>query len=60
MSPKESALQSIRRMPDNVGYKEIADEVAFLAALHDAEDDIASGRLVSNADAARKLKDQLP
>lgn len=54
MSPKESALQAIQRMPDNVGYKEIMDEVAFLAALHQAEDDIASDRLVPNKDAIQK------
>ena len=56
MSVKESVLQAIQRLPENAGYKEIADEIAFLAALRQAEDDIASGRLISNDDARKKLE----
>ena len=56
MSVKESVLQAIQRLPENAGYKEIADEIAFLAALRQAEDDITSGRLVSNDEARKRLE----
>ena len=56
MSAKEAVLQAIHRLPDDVDYKDIADEIAFLAALRQAEDDIDSGRLVSNADVRTKLE----
>jgi hypothetical protein len=56
MSVKEAVLQAIHRLPDNVDYKDIADEIAFLSALRQAESDIDSGRLVSNADVRKKLE----
>jgi predicted transcriptional regulator len=55
MSVKESVLQAISRLPDDAGYKDIADEIAFLAALEQAEDDIEAGRFVSNEEARKKL-----
>jgi len=55
MSAKEAVLQAIHRLPDDVDYKEITDEIAFLAALRKAEDDIQAGRLVSNEEARKKL-----
>jgi hypothetical protein len=56
MSVKEAVLQAIHRLPDNVDYKDIADEIAFLSALRQAESDIDAGRLVSNADVRKKLE----
>ncbi len=54
MSVKESVLQAIQRLPND--YKAIADEIAFLAALRRAEEDIQAGRLVSNEEARSKLE----
>ena len=56
MSAKEAVLQAIHRLPDDVDYKRIADEIAFLSALRQAEDDIDSGRLLSNAGVRTKLE----
>jgi hypothetical protein len=56
MSVKETVLQAIQRLPDDADYKAIADEIAFLAALRQAEDDIQEGRLVSNEDVRRQLE----
>ena len=56
MSAKEAVLQAIHRLPDDVDYKDIADEIAFLSALRQAENDIDSGRLVSNADIRTRLE----
>jgi len=48
MTIKEKTLQVIRGLPDDVDYREIAEMVAFLAAISGAEKDIAEGRLVTN------------
>jgi len=49
MSVKEQVLQAINRLPDDIDYRDVADGVAFLAAVREAEHDIQEGRLVTNA-----------
>ena len=48
MSVKEQVLQAINRLPDDIDYRDAADEIAFLAAVGEAERDIEQGRVVSN------------
>lgn len=48
MSVKEQVLQAIQRSPDDIDFRDVTDEIALLAAVHDAEQDIREGRLVSN------------
>ena len=48
MSVKEQVLQAIHRLPDDIDYRDVANEIAFLAAMREAERDIAEGRLVTN------------
>ena len=48
MSVKDQVLQVIHRLPDDIDYRDVADEIAFLAAVHEAERDIKEGRLVTN------------
>ena len=56
MSAKEAVLQAIHRLPDDVDYRAIAEEIAFLAALEQGDQDIRSGRVVSNEDVRKKLE----
>lgn len=56
MSAKEAVLQAIHRLPDDVDYRAIAEEIAFLAALEQGDQDIQAGRVVSNEDARTKLE----
>ena len=56
MSAKEAVLQAIHRLPDDVDYRGIAEEIAFLAALEQGGQDIHSGRVVSNEDVRKKLE----
>jgi predicted transcriptional regulator len=56
MSAKETVLQAIHRLPEDVDYRAIAEEIAFLAALEQGDQDIHSGRVVSNEDARKKLE----
>lgn len=48
MSVKDQVLQLIHRLPDDIDYRDVAEEIAFLAAIEDAELDIEKGHLVSN------------
>ena len=48
MSVKDHVLQAIHRLPDDVDYRDITDEIALLAAVREAKHDIAEGRLVTN------------
>lgn len=48
MRVKEQVLQAINRLPDDIEYRDVADEVAFFAAVREAERDIQEGRLVTS------------
>ena len=48
MSIKDQVLQAIQRLPDDIDFRDVTDEVALLAALHEAERDIERGQLLSN------------
>ena len=48
MSVKEQVLQAIQRLPDDIDFRDVTDEIALLAAVHEADQDIQEGRLVSN------------
>ena len=48
MSVKEQVLRAINRLPGDIDYRDAADEIAFLAAVREAERDIESGRLITN------------
>jgi hypothetical protein len=56
VSVKEQVLKAIHRLPDDIDYRDVADEVALLAAVAEAERDIEEGRLVSNADMRSRLQ----
>ena len=55
MSVKEQILQAIQRLPDDVDFRDVADEIALLAAVYEAERDISSGRLVSNEEMRQRI-----
>jgi hypothetical protein len=48
MSVKEQVLQAIQRLPNDINFRDVTDEIALLAAMEDAERDIEDGRLISN------------
>jgi hypothetical protein len=47
-SVKEQVLEAIQRLPDDIDFRDVAEEIAFLAAVGEAESDIHEGRVVSN------------
>jgi predicted transcriptional regulator len=48
VSVKEQVLQAINRLPDDIDSRDAADEIAFLAAVREAERDIEQGRVITN------------
>ena len=44
----EQVLQAIQRLPNDIDFRDVTDEIALLAAIEDAERDIEDGRLISN------------
>ena len=45
---KEQVLQAIQRLPNDIDFRNVTDEIALLAAVQEAERDIENGRLISN------------
>ena len=43
MSVKEQVLQAIQRLPNDINFRDVTDEIALLAAIEDAERDIEDG-----------------
>ena len=46
MSDKQSVLEAIRRLPDEVTLREIRDEIDVLAAVREGEQQADQGRLI--------------
>lgn len=49
MSNKELVIESVRHLPENASLSEIAEEIAILARLREAEKASAEGRVAPQA-----------
>ena len=49
MSNKELAIESIRRLPEDISLREIAEEIEILTRLREAEQASAAGRVKPQA-----------
>ena len=56
MSVKEQVIEAIQRLPDDIDFRDITDEIALLAAVNEAESDIANNQLVSNEEMKARIK----
>ena len=56
MSIKQQVLSAIQRLPDDIDYRDVNEEIALLAAVEEAEDDIRANRLVSNDDMKSRIE----
>lgn len=54
MSQKDSVLEAIRRLPDDIDFEDAIEEIRILKQLDEAELDIQQGRVTPHAD-VRKL-----
>lgn len=55
MSVKEQVLEAIQRLPDDIDFRDVTDEIALLAAVHEAEQDIQQGRVISNEEMKSRI-----
>ena len=55
MSVKEQVLQAIQRLPEDIDFRDVTDEIALLAAVREAERDIEQGQLISNAEMRSRI-----
>jgi predicted transcriptional regulator len=55
VSVKDQVLQAINRLPDDIDYRDAADEIAFLAAMREAQQDIEQGRVITNEQMKARL-----
>lgn len=53
---KQMILEAVHRLPNEATFNDIAEEVAFLAAIRDGEEDIRNGRIVSNAEMKQRIE----
>ena len=56
---KERVLQAIQRLPDDAGYRDVSEEIALLAAVAEAEEEIKKGNLVSSETMELRLESWL-
>ncbi len=59
MSDKQSVLEAIRRLPDGVTLREIRDEIDFLAAVREGEQQADQGRLIPLEQVEKNLQSWL-
>ncbi len=57
MSIKHQVLAAIQRLPDDISFADVNEEIAMLAAVQEAEDDIPKKRLVSNSDMKSRIEE---
>jgi predicted transcriptional regulator len=51
---KEFAIESLRRMPDDVSMEQISEELAILAAIRRGESAADSGRVLTHDEVTRR------
>ncbi|MGE9267277.1 MAG: hypothetical protein ACQKBY_04205 [Verrucomicrobiales bacterium] len=56
---KEQVLHAIQRLPSDADFRDVNEEIALLAAVAEAEDDIQQGRLVENDTMEARLENWL-
>ncbi len=55
MSAKQLVLDAIHRLPDDIDLHDIAEEVAFMAAIREAQQQIKEGKVISNDEMKRRI-----
>ena len=56
---KEQVLHAIQRLPGDADFRDVNEEIALLAAVAEAEDDVQQGKLVENDTMQARLENWL-
>ena len=57
MSTKELALETIRKLPEDVSWEEIEERIQFLAAVERGRKDVREGKVVPHQEVKENLKE---
>ena len=57
MSIKQQVLSAIQRLPEDIDFRDVSEEIALLAAVQEAEEDIREQRVVSNAEMKSRIEE---
>jgi predicted transcriptional regulator len=52
---KQMVLEAVHRLPEEASFHDIAEEIAFLAALREGQEDLKQGKVISNEDMKQRL-----
>ncbi|MDQ6632776.1 MAG: hypothetical protein M3Y82_13640 [Verrucomicrobiota bacterium] len=55
MTAKQTVLDALNRLPEEISFRDISEEVAFLAALREGEEQIRKGQVISNEEMKSRL-----
>jgi hypothetical protein len=56
---RDQVIHALQRLPDDVDFRDVTEEIALLAAVDEAEDDIRTGKLIDNDTMKARLDDWL-
>lgn len=59
ISVKQQVLHAVQRLPDDIDFQDVNEEIALLTAVAEAEEDIQSNRLISNNKMKARLDEWL-
>ena len=59
MSDKQAALEAIRQLPDEVSFREIREEIEFLAAVREGEHHADQGKVIPLEQVEKNLQSWL-
>ena len=52
---KQIVLEAVHRLPEEADFHDIAEEIAFLSAVREGENDLRDGKVDSNDEMKRRL-----
>lgn len=58
MTNKEFLIEAIQELPDGLSLRQLAQEVAVIAAVRTGEIDADSGRTIPHEEVVRRLRDR--
>ena len=59
VSVKHQVLDAVQRLPDDINFKDVNEEIALLSAVAEAEEDIKNGNVIGNDEMKARLDDWL-
>jgi predicted transcriptional regulator len=59
VTAKQIVLEAVHRLPEEATFHDIAEEVAFVAAIREGKEDLKQGKVISNEEMKQRLESWL-